>query len=147
VTPVSDEPTPVTSAVKVRDSKRTRATSAGSTETPTGVTVTDAVALCDGSSTLVAVIVTGPPATGAVKVTVAPLPDSVPADEVHVTDASLALFTVAVNCCEPAAPTVAVAGLMLTETGSDGSVPESHTASSASPASRNDFRNMGPPLR
>ncbi len=77
-----------------------------------GVIVTVADALLDGSATLVAVTVYGPPLEGAVKVRVFPLPDNDPPEEVHVTSDVDPLVTVAVKLCVPPPCRVAVVGDM-----------------------------------
>jgi hypothetical protein len=132
-----DAVVPDTAAVKVVGCSRKTVTVAGSTDTVTGVTVTEAEADFEGSSTLVAVTEYEPPATGAVHVTEAPEPETSPPDAAQVTAGFEAFDTVAVKVADPAAPTVCDDDETATWTGSEsgvGSVPPSPPQAAAARA-------------
>src|SRR5947207_15250145 len=81
----------------------------------TAVTVTEALALCIGSATLVAVTVCVPAVSGPVYrpalliVPICTLPPAIPST-LQVTDVFVAFVTVALNCCVLPAATDAVLG-------------------------------------
>jgi len=110
----------VTVAVKLRVARASTAMVAGVMLMATDATITVAEAERRASAVLVAVMVYDPPTTGAIHVTLAPLPLIWPPVAVHETAVLVALPTLAEKVCVEPALTFADVGVTLTEMGGGG---------------------------